>query len=171
MTPTSLFEIQIREPKRSKSGKYTVGGSDGDVTAVRGLALGAHPSDPTSLALAQGTNFLGFMTRRMVVGGLQPIERILGVISATPEGIESPFVDGQEVTVESAEQVEVEGPGHLYSGTGQISEVTAVGEPLSFKDGKLRKTQSGEITYATLMATALTPMTSGNLRIRVKMLA
>lgn len=181
MTPTSLFEVLRYKKSRGQSGQFTSAAlvSDptlaaGTETIARGVALGAHATDGEALNLAAGSNFIGFLTRRVVVGGLSPLERAMiaatgipGPISATPVGIESPFVDGQEVTVRLAEEIEAEGVGYLASGvTGALTSETAVGEKLSFYEGKLRSAQSGDVTYFTLTANNLTPNTSSNLRIR-----
>ena len=175
MTPTSLFEVLRKRPQLNASGKYTnaslAAGGTGTITAVRGLALGAHATDPESFDLANHNNFIGVLTRRVIVGGLSLADRVFGVTSATPVGLESPFTDGLEVTVERAEEIECEGADYLYSGTGIIVTGSTPGATnLSYKDGKLRITQSGENVNALLTANNLTPMTAGNLRIRAVMI-
>lgn len=170
MTPTSQFEILRRKPVLNASGNFASSlvnsATAGTETGARGLALGAHATDPESLDLAGGKNFIGHLTRRVVVGGLTLADRVFGVTSATPVGLESPFTDGLEVTVERAEEIEVEGWAYLYSGTGQIVPGTAVGAALSFINGLLRIAQSGDNVYYQLTANNLTPMTVGTLRIR-----
>ncbi len=171
MQPTSLFEILRRRPQLNASGSFASSqlgsAAAGTETAARGLALGAHTTDPDSLALASGGNFVGHLTRRVVVGGLSLADRVFGVTSATPVGLESPFTDGLEVSVERAEEVELEGPAYLYSGTGMITSATTVPQDLSFINGLVRVAQAGENVYYTLTANNLTPMTTGNLRIRM----
>ncbi len=160
MEPSSLFEILRRDPSINASGKYAA-------DAPRGLALGAHATDPESFALAQHNNFIGHLTRRVVTGGLTITDRFLGVTSAEPVGVESPFKVGEEVSVEKAHEIEAEGSDYLVtSGTGALTAGTSIPNPCSFKDGKLRLTQGGEIANYMLTAVALTPNTAGNLRCR-----
>ena len=170
MQPTSQFEVLRKRPQLSASGKYTnaglAAGGVGTVTAPRGLALGAHATDGESFALGQHNNFLGVLTRRVIVGGLTVVDRVFGVTSATPVGLESPFTDGLEVTVEKIEELELETP-YLYSGTGQIDTNTAVPSNLSIKDGRWRVSQTGEIVNATLSANNLTSTDGVALRIRM----
>jgi hypothetical protein len=162
MEPSSLFEITRRNPSVNASAKYA---SD----AVRGFALGAHGADPESFAPAQHNNFIGHLTRRVVTGGLSIVDRVFGVTSDTPVGVEAPFTTGQEVSVEKAHEIECEGSDYLVlSGTGAISNATPVPSNLSFKDGKLRLTQAGELTHYLLTANNLTPNTAGNLRLRAE---
>jgi hypothetical protein len=183
MNPTSKFEILRRRSPLNQSGKfqspiYNTGTfatlAAGTETAVRGLALGAHATDGESLDLAGGQNFVGFLTRRVTKGGLSLSDRVFGVTSATPVGLESPFADGEPVTVEAAEEIEVEGPNYIMtSGTGALSSGTTLPQSLSFVTGRLRIAQAGDVVYGTLMANNLTAMADGNndLRIRVRMLA
>lgn len=172
MNPTSLFEILRRKPGLNASGKFASSqlntAAAGTETAPRGLALGAHATDAESLDLAQGQsgNYVGHLTRRVVVGGLTLADRVFGVTSATPVGLESPFQDGLEVTVERPEEFEAEGPSYLYSGTGMLTSSTAIGAAISFKNGLIYAAQSGDQVYYTVSAKGLTPMTAGNLRFR-----
>lgn len=162
MEPSSLFEITRRDPSINASAKYP---SD----AVRGFALGADGIDPESFAAAQHNNFIGHLTRRVVTGGLSIVDRVFGVTSDTPVGVEAPFTTGQEVTVEKAHEIECEGSDYLVlSGTGAISNATPVPSNLSFKDGKLRLSQAGELVNYLLTANNLTPNTAGNLRLRAE---
>jgi hypothetical protein len=171
MKPTSKFEILRRQPTLNASGKFASAqlesAAAGTETAARGLALGQKTDDPESFQLATGTNFMGHLTRRVTKGGLSLSDRIFGVTSATPVGLESPFTDGLEVSVENAIEVELEGPEYLHSGTGNITSETAVPQPVSFIGGKVRIAQTGEIAYYTMTANNLTPMVDGNLRIRM----
>lgn len=179
MLPTSTFEILRRKTTLNASRKYTnptpalLGA--GTETAPRGLGLGASASDPEAFTVAQHNNFVGHLTRRVVVGGLTLADRVFGVTSATPVGLESPFTDGLEVSVEKAEEIEVEGygdalnsgTGYLFIGTGQIVTGTTVPNLVSFKDGMLRLTQAGETPNYQLIANNLTPMNAGALRVRL----
>jgi len=179
MQPTSKFEILRKKWDQHRSIKYTsagIGSADGTINTHRGIALGASLSDPDAAVLATGTNFLGFLTRDVVQGGLQLADRVfgMGTRSATPVGPEAPFKDGAEVSLENGLEIEVEGPDYLYSGTGQINHVTAVGTRLSFIDGKLRQMQTNEVAYFTLTANNLPlfdTVTQGQLRIRAAAIA
>lgn len=162
MTPSSPFEITRRGKSINASGKYAI-------AADRGIALGAHLTDESSFDLAQGQNFVGFLTRRVVVGGLSITDRFFGVTSATPVGVEAPFTAGEEVTVEKALEVECEGPAYIYSGTGGILTGTALPQSLSFKDGKIRVAQAGEVVLAMLTANNLTSSDGVSNRIRYEM--
>ena len=179
MNATSPFEITIRKKQLNKSGKFTSSANlpaAGTETAARGLALGAAgaapasgatANDETALDLASGTSFLGHLTRRVVVGGLDLASRVFGVTSAIPVGTESPFQDGLEVTVEKAEEIEAEGSSYLLlSGVGAITTATTVGTGLSFKNGLFYVAQGGDTTYYQLTANNLTSSDGTSLRIR-----
>jgi len=163
MEPTSKFEITRRKNgSNNHSGKYAS-------AAVRGLALGAHASDPLSFSIAEHNNFIGFLTRDVQSGGLTLAQRVFGVPGTTPVGMESPFTAGEEVSLEKADEIEIEGPAHLYSGTGQITEATAVPTNVSVKEGKWRQSQGTERVNGTLTANALpTQGDVGHLRVRIE---
>jgi hypothetical protein len=176
MTPTSKFEILRRKDGQlNRSIKLTsagLGSAAGTVNLKRGTAIGASLTDSEAGVIATGTNFLGFLARNLAQGGLQLSDRIFGMGatgSGGAVGPEAPFVDGEEVSLENAAEIECEGPDYLYSGTGQINQATAVGTRLSFIDGKLRQVQSNEVAYFTLTANNLElndSTVSGELRIR-----
>lgn len=180
MQPSSQFEILRRGKQLNMSGQFisaylaansgTGAQVQGTVTAVRGLALGAHATDGESLDLAGGNSFIGHLTRRVVVGGLSNFERAIGsVISSTPAGLESPFVDGLEVSVEIAQTIEVEGGDYLVlSGTGALDTSTAVGAKLSFSSGKLYVAQGGDTPFYLLTANNLDSTDGSSLRIRAE---
>lgn len=175
MIPTSKFEILRRKtaPNGSaifQSPQFQLPPAAGTTVAVRGLALGAHLTNSEQFDLAQGGSFYGHLTRRVTTGGLSLSDRVFGVTSATPEGLESPFSDGDSVTVERAEELECEGPNYIMlSGTGSISSGTTVPQNLSFVTGRLRIAQAGDVVCYTLAANNLTPTDDGltDLRIRV----
>jgi len=170
MTPNTQFEILRRKPWLNASANFSssqlASGVSGTETAARGLALGPHATDGEQFSLAAGNGFIGHLTRKVVIGGLTLSDRVFGVTSATPVGLESPFSDGLEVTVEKAEEIECEGSTYLYSGTGQITSQTTVPQQLSFINGQLRIAQSGETAFYSLTANNLTAAVAGNLRIR-----
>lgn len=151
------FEITQKGAGNSISRKFASATS-------RGVALGAKSDDATSAQLAQGTNFIGFVTRDVTTDGPALADHVY------PGRLELPFKAGQEVAIEQADEIEAEGGTYLVtSGTGAISGSTAVGSKLSFKDGKLRVKQSADDAYFMLEA-QLTPETSGAVRIRARRL-
>ena len=128
----------------------------------RGFALGAHATDPESFDLAQHNTFIGHLTRFVRVGGLTLTDRVFGVTSDTPVGVESPFTAGQEVSVEKAKEIEAEGSAYLVqSGVRAIAANTAVGTALSFYNGLLGLTQADEQVNYRLSANNLTPNDGG----------
>ena len=181
MTPTSQFEILRRQRILNASGKFLSASGTlpaaGTVTAERGIALGAVGASPVSGAtandseafdFAQHNTYIGNLTRRVVVGGLDLASRVFGVTSAVPVGLESPFQDGLEVTVERPEEMELEGSTYLVvSGTGAITTSTAIGANLSYYNGLLRASQTNEIVNFQLTANNLTSTDGTSLRIRV----
>ena len=148
----------------------------GTETASRGIALGGSTTTSGYFDLASPTNFIGHLTRRICIGGLSLSDRVFGVTSPVPVGVESPFQDGLEVSLERAEEIEAEGysPGvgpsgvglYLYSGVNMITGSTPVGTGLTFQSGLLRVAQSGENSFYVLTANNLTPVNTGALRIR-----
>jgi hypothetical protein len=178
MIPASQFEVVRREGTLNFSGKFTsaylaansgTGGVAGTLTAVRGLALGAHATDGESLDLAGANSYIGNLTRRVVVGGAQLQDRVFGPVSAVPVGVEFPFPDGAEVTVEVPKTIEAEGSDYLVlSGTGAITNGTAVGAKLSFSSGKLYVAQTGDTPFFLLTANSLTSSDGSSLRIRAE---
>ncbi|HXP62047.1 MAG TPA: hypothetical protein VN829_16240 [Dongiaceae bacterium] len=166
MNPTSPFEITRRDPSVNASAAFTP--AAGFDPVPRGFALGAHATDPTAFDVAQHNTFIGHLTRQVKVGGLQITDRFFGLTSETPVGVESPFVAGQEVTLQKAKEIEAEGSAYLVlSGTGAIAANTAVGTKLSFYNGYLRQTQANE-TPNYILTAILPPMTPGGIRVRAE---
>lgn len=183
---TSLFEILRRKNGilnysaqfasaylLANGGELTVTGQPnngtatvGTETAARGIGMGAEGDNLVDLA--GPNNFVGHVTRRVVVGGLQLADRIFGVTNPTPVGVESPFTDGLEISMERAEEIECEGPIYLASGVNSITTNTAVGTQLTYQNGQLRQCNfsANEQPFYTLTANNLTPVQAGNLRIR-----
>jgi len=174
MTPTSKFEVlRKKQGVLNASAKFAssqiLTAAAGTETAVRGLALGQHPTDPDSFTLANGQSFLGHLTRRVTIGGLTLSDRVFGVTSATPVGLESPNKDGDAMSLERAEEIECEGPNYIMtSGTGAITSGTTVPQNLSFTTGRLRIAQAGENVVYTLTANNLTPTDDGNNDLRIR---
>lgn len=140
----------------------------GTETAARGIAMGSEADNQVDLA--GPNNFAGHLTRRVVVGGLSLADRVFGVTNPTPVGLESPFTDGLEVSMEKAEEIECEGPVYLATGVNAITTNTPVGTGLTFQNGQLRIANESasppEQVYYTLSVNNLTPITAGALRIR-----
>jgi hypothetical protein len=167
MSATSPFEITRRDPSINAAAKFTP--TPGFDPVPRGFALGAHATDPDSFDVAQHNTFIGHLTRFVRVGGLTLVDRVFGVTSDTPVGVESPFTAGQEVSLEKAREIEAEGSAYLVqSGVRAIAANTPVGTQLNFKDGYLGLAQNGEMANYKLTANNLTPQTPGALRIRAE---
>lgn len=146
----NLFEILRRSPSDPASGVYAS-------AAPRGLMLGSSSSDEAAFELAQAANFIGHLTRDVAVGGPSLTDRVFGRTSATPVGVEYPFVAGEEVTVVKADEIEVEGAALLLtSGTGAITTGTTVGTRLGVLNGKLREWQSGDLVALYVVTAVLT---------------
>ena len=169
MTPTSPFEITRRDTSVNASATFTP--AQGFDPVPRGFALGAHATDSTKFDVAQHNTFIGHLTRFMRVGGLTLTDRVFGVTSETPVGVEAPFIAGQECTVEKAKEIEAEGSAYLVqSGTGAITSGTAVGTNLSFYNGYLRCSQEGEVPNYILTAhlVASGQGSAGDIRVRAE---
>jgi hypothetical protein len=177
MIPTSQFEI-LRRPGmlQNASARFTSNALAASGTAVavgtetvpRGLALGAHPTDEGQFALAGPSTFTGHLTRRVVVGGMSLSDRIFGVTSPIPVGVETAFTDGLDVTVEKGEEVELEGSAYiLTSGVAAVLTSTPVGTQLSFRNGQVCVQQTGDTAWNTLTANNLTSTDGSSLRIRM----
>ena len=157
-----------RDPSINASAAYTP--APGFDPVPRGFALGAHATDPTLFDVAQHNTFIGHLTRMVRVGGLTLVDRVFGVTSETPVGVEAPFTAGQECTLEKAKEIEAEGSAYLVlSGTGALAANTAVGTNLSFNSGYLGITQTGQTPNYVLTA-QLTPSVAGTVRIRAEKL-
>ena len=159
----SNFEIRRVRPASNISRKFTG-------TAKRGTALGAHATDVEAAALAQGTNFLGFLTRDVSADGPSLESRVLPLL-------EQAFKSGLEVSLQKADEIECEGTDYIQTtGGAAIGSATPVGTLLSFKDGKWQVAQTGEVAFGTLtgnsgLGGSTLPSENGGLRIRVEMLA
>lgn len=150
MKPLSNFDITRSNPHApNASGKV-------NFAAVRGLALGAHATDATQLAVAGPKNFIGFLCRNVIAGGISDADRLYGGReSDTVVGPESPVAVGKYASVRQADEIEAEGSALvLTSGTGALSSATAIGQALSFEpnSGKIRIAQSGDVVFLTLSA-------------------
>lgn len=164
MEPNSPFDVTRRDTgSDNMSGTY-------DAEAPRGLCLAAHPTDANAFALADGTNFLGHLTRPVQSGGASQLEKFTGErYSETEAGQEFPFAQGGEVSLQKAREIEVEGDDLLVlSGTGAITSSIAIGEKIAPSAGKLRIAQTGDVFRYQVTAKNLTPFTEGALRIRLE---
>jgi len=145
MANYNFFEIRRRAPHRNISVIV-------DNDAPRGLAIMRSktapekgvPANPNSSTLGQ---FLGFLTRPVVTGGPTVIQRaqLYGDSPAIKE-LELPFVAGAECSLEMADAVVAEGEDNIVaaSGTGAITNATAIGTRCSFKNGRFYQAQSND---------------------------
>lgn len=149
------FEIRQPYPGYQLSGIYVS-------AAPRGTPLGSHASDPTAFALAGANNFLGWLRRDVTVAG-PTLEQ-----HYWPGQTELPDKAGGYVTIERADEVDLEGADYLVAsgGTNPIIAGSAPGTLVSFTGGKARLWQSGEVAHYKIAA-HLTPETPGNLRVRL----
>ncbi|HVM48381.1 MAG TPA: hypothetical protein VMU04_10155 [Candidatus Acidoferrum sp.] len=167
MNPTSPFEVTRRDASINASANFTP--APGFDPVPRGFALGAHATDSTAFDVAQHNTFIGHLTRMMRVGGMTVTDRFFGMTSETPIGVESPFISGQECTIQKAKEIEAEGSAYLVtSGVRAIQPNTAVGTNLSFCNGYLGLTQPGETPNYVLTAILPASFTPGALRIRAE---
>lgn len=155
----SNFEIRRKYPGMHISRIF-------DSTGVRGLALGPDPSDSTKAVVADGDQFLGFLTRDVTTDGPVLADHVY------PGRLELPFKSGSEVSLEKADEVEVEGEAGnagllVTSGTGAITTGSTVGTALSFSGGKLYAAQGSDQVFYRLSA-QLTPVNGGAVRIRAE---
>lgn len=170
MKPNSAFEITRRNMASVNVSAIL------SFAALRGTALAFSLTDDTAFKLADdGVNFAGFLTRDVISGGLTTSERVQGMrISDTPVALESPFKVGGEVSVELAEEIEVEGASYiLTSGTGDAS-AAVVGSKISFRNGKACLAQSGDVVRGVVAAkwTAAADLyddANNSLRLRIAM--
>lgn len=180
--PGAKFYITIHSKDNSISGVVPF-------LALRGTPLGIDPSNADGFILGNDTNFVGFLTRdtRLATGGsggssgiltagnlggitLEDIE--LGRTSATPVGLELPYVVGQEATAQKAREIEVEGAGFIMlSGTGALASNTTVPQDMTLDiTGRWRIKQSSEHILGTLIAVGLQGVNDGasDLRVRIQ---
>lgn len=158
------FEIRRRSPSHHEGTLIF------DDECVKGIALGGHASDSTKADLADGDNFIGFVTRPVSTDGAHtPPDgsdpNLYQDMAFQDSRIEFPFKAGGNVSIEKADAVEVESPDNLLdSGTGAVSDSSPVGTKLSFVDGKFYIAQGSDIVYYTLTA-QLDPEEAGKVRI------
>jgi hypothetical protein len=148
------YELRQPYPGPLQSGKYAA-------AALRGTPMGAHATDEESFDLAGPTTFIGFSRRDITVEGVTLEHHFW-----PGQGDNVPEKAGGYVTIERADEVDVEGNDFMVkSGTGQITDQTAVGTQLSFYGGKFRVAQASDQPYF-MLAAQLTPETDGDVRIR-----
>ncbi len=138
------------------------------LVAPRGLAFGAHPTDPEACVLAQAGIFEGFVTREVV------LERTLRELYMPETYFETPTVAGSMGTLDLYNEIEAEGAAYLVlSGAGLIGADAVVGTLLTFTDGKLRVADEGEVYYFEITANSavvggMFNSRNGELRIRAR---
>ena len=146
MAQSQFFEIRRRSPHRNLS---LIIATD----QVRGTAICRDPVTPpngiqcdTPGQSASKPSLAGFLTRDVVTGGPTVIQRAQ-LFGDTPliKELELPFVTGAECSLEHADAYVVEGDQRIVlSGTGAITNATAIGTRLSFKGGKTYVGQTGD---------------------------
>jgi hypothetical protein len=153
--PVSYFDITRAYPGYQVSRKYAA-------AALRGTPLGAHASDNDSFALAGPKNFMGFLERDCTLTGPTLADHVY------PGRLELPYKAGYEVSVIKASAFEAEGSNYLLlSGTGALSNSTAIGTPVTVENGLLRVAVLGtDIPYWTVSAKAVDPVDAGAVRLR-----
>ena len=177
VTPATPFDILRRKPSGNAANVLNWQAASGTQPAtgatayVRGLILGAHPTDPEQFVLGGPTNVIGHLTRDVTVGGLTLADRVYGRTTPTPTGLAGPFTLGDSVSVELAEELEAEGPTLLMtSGVQAITSSTPVGTPLTVINGVLAVQSSVyepvQMGYYTLAANNLQSSDGVSLRIR-----
>lgn len=140
-----------------------------DTAYKRGIAFGAHNTDPESAVLAQDDRFEGFVTRDVVTA-----PRDLREFLHPDAYMEIPTLAGEMSTLEDYNEIEAEGAGYLkLADTGAIDATSVVGTPLTFENGKLRVAAEGEKFYFELTANSAVassgfPNRNGALRIRAR---
>src|SRR5688572_2226862 len=91
--------------------------------------------------LADGTKPSTQFVQRDVLTEL-PTPSIAELTGQGAQPLEQGFLGGYEAGMEDADEFVAEGSDHVYSGTGQVSNATALKTKCGFKDGKIRVAQS-----------------------------
>lgn len=131
------FEITRRYFGDPVSGKFTLPDSN---PKLRGIPLGPHATLDETFDLADPGKFIGFLTRDVTTDGATITE-----LHLPTDDLELPYKSGGEVAVEKADEFEAEGTDFLVlSGTGAISNATAVGTLIEPSAGKWRVAQNPE---------------------------
>ena len=169
--------VRVVRGDTHRVGDLTVTGTDQPI----GEWYDLEPSDTTRARLANG-RALGFLSMNVTTSGMS-LEKL--IMEYEPKTAES----GQKVTLEQVPvggEIEVEAPtGQAYNatstssapvlmvttGTGALSASTTIGTKVSFKNGRLYEAQSGDMEEFEVLDAAVTPITSGNIRIRFRRIA
>ncbi|MHB1308289.1 MAG: hypothetical protein ACYDC1_06280 [Limisphaerales bacterium] len=128
----ATFRISKPDQGETYSGTYAS-------AAVRGLALGAHASDPAAFAAAGVNNFIGFLQRAVTADGPALLDHMLPGRTE----LDMPFKAGGFVAVEKGEEVEAGGTAYLDT----ISEITAIGTEVTFIAGKFKPVAVGNTAF------------------------
>jgi len=177
--PFTQFEILVHGATNNRSRVLNWAGpgaspAAGALAYPRGFPVGAHATDPTQCAPASSQSFLGHLTRDVRVGGPVLTDLIFGPTNATPTGVTLPWVLGQVVSLESAQEIEAEGVQYiLTSGVQAVTASTPVGTPLTFINGQLAIFPSGtndpaNVAFYSLSANNLPASDGTSLRIRAE---
>ncbi len=132
-----------------------------DFLAVAGNGVVRDPNNVEALIPATGTR--AYLLTRDVVA-TRSIEDMV-----VPQGVVYPTVKGEPGTARKVTQAEIEGTDLLItSGTGALSNGTAVNTELGWYSGRLRAKQSGE-EIAGWVRGQLTPLEGGTVRLMVEL--
>jgi hypothetical protein len=132
--------------------------------AAVGVPIMPHASTPDQGSLASG-NFSGFLERAVV--DISNDAKLLNAM--LPNNGALPAEINTRVAVVLADEVEMESADYLVeSGTGAITEASAIGTKLTPYQGKWRETQSGEVPYLRITGFPDVQEEDSNFRIRAE---
>ena len=138
------------------------------VAGVRGLAVSSNTvagDEQITVALSQANNprYLGHLARAVTVAGGPTEHQLL-----FPDDLEYPDKIGRETTVEQPEIFSVEGTDYLEASTSPIDVNTALGSPITFKDGKLKVAVVGDYAHLTLLGRPTVVDSDNTIRVMVQ---
>jgi hypothetical protein len=119
--------------------------------ALRGLAVSISAVNATDgqitavAAQASNKNFLGHLVRDITVAGGPTVED-----QVFNKGLESAGKAGRENSVEVVEEYEAEGSDYIEQTTNPLLVNSALGTPVTFKDGKAKIAVAGDQAFYTL---------------------
>lgn len=149
-------EIERLSGKPNEAGTYGAAALRGVFLQFKAAAGGV--DSISALELADGSREdAGCLTRDVLVGGPVLADHVF------PGRIELPFTAGEEVSVEKADRLVVEGADFIHD----VLVGTAVKEKLSLNGGKVCIAAAGQVILFELME-QLTPEVAGNVRIRIQ---
>lgn len=161
----NLFQVTKWSPAFSPTaGTY-------GAAALRGVALMQDGETAGVPKFALATNgWAGFLVRPVSAAPADAVGALINREAFMPSGpfglagsmLEDDYVVDGMVSVERADEWEAEQPEHVVtSGTGAITAAVSLQATVSFYQGKARLTQTGETSYAKVVA-ILTPVNTAN---------